>query len=414
MLPTFSPRQLAHPALAALLLASTAACKPSAALPPTAGPSQPPPQEVAAPSSPDDARRPPGTEELTRFLRGKFAPAALRVAELKHDPPVPLPGTPPGSNAWLYQVRVTFVPAEDVLGPVAAPVENAFHADLEALRTLATWSEAYAHSPHAARYPGFPVEPPPSHEPKLLVLLYAKDQPLAPLYGKLSAEWQVDHWNYEIVSLQKPADDKPGKLRSEYTGPLLIQGSPEAERYQKLIRDNLDAARAKKAALDAAYQADLRAATAPGTTYQGTLTHGKNVLRTEARFLAAAAGDEPNAVRMEFRLPEAGYTYLCAVRLASSPPVPLAPANDTAEVREELFGNGGKPAPKADLALRYLHITDPKSARPNTPAVDFRQAAIGFAADPQFWLSIEHGHLTGKMTPYDFHPPYFFDGQAVP
>lgn len=400
--------------LTTLLLVGLFACKPSAALPPTPGPSQPPPREVVAPSPPDDAHHPPTTDDLARFVRGKFPPSFVKLTELKHDPPVPLPGAAPGSNAWAYNVRLTFAPPEDVLGPAAPAAAEAFRADLNALRSLAEWSEAYARSPSAARYPGFPVEPPPSHPPQLLVLVHAKDQPYPPLYGKLSAEWQVDHWDYAVIDLQAPPPDEPGDLRSQYRGPILIQGTQEADRYQALIRDGLTAARAKKAALDAAYQADLRTATQPGTTYQGTLTHAKNVIHTEARFLAAAAGDEPNAVRMEFRLPEAGYTYLCAVRLATSPPVELAPANDTAEVRAELFGNHGKPAPKADLALRYLHITDPKSARPNTPASDFRQAAIGFAADKQFWLSIQDGHLAGKMTPYDFHPPYFFDGRIVP
>ena len=354
----------------------------------------------------------PEAKDLAQFLRGRLSPL-VRLVELKSDPPASLLGASSDSGTWSYNVRVTLAPSEDVLCPPTSEEAASFQSMVDELNTLAAWSQAYARSPYAKRYPGFAVDTPDPARPKLLAIAHPKDKPFAPLYGKMSAEWQVDHWNYEVVALQDPPDQS-GKPRSQYPEPILIRGSPEAIRFVERVKTSLDAARSMKTAIDAAYRADLLKATQPRTVYRGQLTHGKNVLTAEAHLLAAAPGDEPNMARLEFRLPSAGYTYLCSVRLSASPPVQQAASNDEAEDQGRLSNNSGKLTVKADLAVGYLRVTDPKSSRAGTPASDFRSATMSTGVDDKFWLSVRDGRLAGKMTLYDFDPPYFFDGQVVP
>ena len=215
----------------------------------------------------------------------------------------------------------------------------------------------------------------------------------------MEAAWQVDHWHYAVTSMQRLAGDNDAQVRSAFDGPILLQGSPEAAQFLAQVQAALAAARPQKAALDAAYQADLRRAVRLGTTYKGQLVHGKNTLPAEARFVAAAPNASAGAVQMEFRVPP-GYVYRCAVRLADSPPVGM--------------DSDGGSGPKEDLALGYLGVTDPKFNAITSPSADFRAATMAWGADGKCWLHVQDGRLSGNMTMHDFQPPYFFSGQQAP
>ena len=58
-----------------------------------------------------------------------------------------------------------------------------------------------------------------------------KDHPLSPIYAKVTAEWQVDHWRFEPVEGNTSNGLlNAGKLRSEFSGPTMAKGSPERRR----------------------------------------------------------------------------------------------------------------------------------------------------------------------------------------
>ena len=190
-----------------------------------------------------DASHPPGTAELTGFLRSHLPPV-IKLVGLKNDPPVPMPNTAPGSNAWLYNVRLTLAPTEDELGAPPPQQAQAFQDMVDELTGLAAWSQAYAHSPYASLYPGFTADPPTPASPQLLVVTRHKDRPAAPIYGKMAAEWQVDHWLYSVVDMALPEEDS-GRFRSAYPGPVLIQGEPAAERFIAASKAAIAAAKPK-------------------------------------------------------------------------------------------------------------------------------------------------------------------------
>ena len=390
--------------LAIALLVGVPGCKPSP--PPAASQDQTQREEPAA-SAPPDAKHKPDAGDLARFFRSQMSAGPLELVDLRADPPVPLPNAAPGSNAWLYNVRAVFAPTEDVLAEPELRAAQGFASAVDELNALAAWSQAYARSPYAARYPGFAVEPPNPSHPRFLKLMHARGQPYTPLYGKMSAEWQVDHWQYAVQSLQTPTDMENGQPRGEYgDAPVLVEGSMEAARFMGQIKTSLEAAKPKKAALEGSYHADLLAATRPGANYRGQLTHGKNVLPAEARFLAAVPTDDPGTVRMEFRLFHPDYVYLCTVKLAGSPPVSAMDPKGAPTDGSIVF--------KADLAGAYLRVTDPKFDPISSPTADFRTSAAAPCAESYFWLNVHDHHLTGNMTLYDFKPPFFFSGQEAP
>ena len=137
--------------------------------------------------------------ELSNFVRSTLPPV-IKLVEMKNDPPMPMPNTSPGSNVWLVNVRLTFALAEDELGTASPQDAQALQSAVDELSALAAWGRAYAESPYSSLYPGFAVTPPASASPKLLKVIHPKDRPLAPIYGKMAAEWQVDHWQFHTRS----------------------------------------------------------------------------------------------------------------------------------------------------------------------------------------------------------------------
>lgn len=396
VLAIFSPRRLPIGLLlAALLLASsTPGCKPAGS--PAGEPSQPPPA---------DARHPPGTEDLARFFRGTLPPA-FQLVELKSDPPVPLLGTASGDHAWTYNVRLTFAPAEDVLGPPAPHHAAVFREAVDDLAELAVWSQAYARSPYAARYPSLSVAAPAPANLMFLAVLQAKDQPYPPVYGQMSAAWQVDHWHYAVTSLQAPTtDDGDGKLRSQYKDPLLIQNSPEAARFLAQAQ----AARTQHAAIEATYQEDLRRATQPGTLYRGQLRYQGKAAAAEVRFAAPPAGSDPaTEVLLELRLPEApdlAFTYLArrAKRLPLRLDAPTADAStDAEEATPTPTPRKAEPLPKGDLTLRFVAATGQSQtgAPRGTVPGEFLHVTRLFVQPGLVTLSVHDGRLEGQLNGY--------------
>ena len=260
--------------------------------------------------------------ELSNFVRGNLPPV-IKLVEMKNDPPMPMPNTSPGSNVWLVSVRLTFALAEDELGAASPQDVQALQSAVDELSTLAAWSRAYAQSPYASLYPGFTVNPPASASPKLLKVLHPKDRPLAPIYGKMAAEWQVDHWQFSVVDMTLPADD--GQFRSAFTGPVLIQGEPDTERLLVTTKAAIAEAKPKKAAIEAAYEDDLAKATRLGTLYRGQVSRGSSIIAAEVHFLEPPTSDHQTA-RFEVRMPSApSYVFTYTAKLAKEMPIHPAP-----------------------------------------------------------------------------------------
>ncbi len=378
--------------LAAACLAATCGCKPAAS--PPVGHNAPPPELTA--SSPVAAAHRPQADDLARFLRASL-PAQFKLVDLQNDPPVPLPDTAPGTNAWLYNVRCVFAPAEDMLGAPTPQTAVAFQAAVDELSTLAAWSQAYAGSPYAARYSGLMVEPPSPTQPKLLAVLQAKDQPYAPVYGKLAAEWQVDHWNYEVVDLQPPADDQ-GWPRAHYPEPVLVQGSPEAAQFLAKVQAAVAAAKPPQAAIEAAYRADLLAATPPGTRFVGQLRYGGSTVPAEVRLSAPPAGADPQQeVGLEVRLPNTpgeAFTYLAqrAQRLPLHPTVAMN-ADETTPV---LTPEGAEPLAQGDLTLHLVRASG-KPAHTDMVASQLLLVTQTNAQPANVTLQVHAGRLEGRL-----------------
>ena len=249
------------------------------------------------------------------------------MVEVKNDPPVPLPNTSPGSNAWLLTVRLTFAPAEDQFVPVAQDAQ-ALQALLDELRSLADWSQAYASSPYTDLGPGFTVNVPAVTAPQLLVLTHPKDRPLAPVYGKVAAEWQVDHWQFSVLDLQIPAD--VSKPRRAFTAPTLVQGSGDARQFWGAAQAALKAAKESRAAIEHRYQEALARATRPGTVYRGELWlrfngSRKNPVAAELRFVdVTLGGADVHQAQFTLKLPQVpGYDFSFRVKLAAQLPLEL-------------------------------------------------------------------------------------------
>ncbi len=382
MHPMISSR-LASYIIAAVASCALAACKPAA--PATTTQSQTP-SEPSFQTPGGGHRQQPTTAELTNFIRGNLPPV-IKLVELKNDPPVPPPNTAPGSNVWLYNVRLTFAPVEDELSAPSAPATAAFQATVDELNDLVAWSQAYAQSPYASRYPGFTVPPPALASPQLLALLHPKDRPLAPAYGKMMAEWQVDHWQFSMMNMDLPEED--GRFRSTFTGPILLQGSLDAERFVTATKAAIAQAKPKKDAIEAAYKEDLRKATQPGTLYKGQITMLNKSMATEWRFIASPSGD-PNLARFELRLPASGYVFTGSAKLtASIPNLPLPP-----DRTDDAFMHVVESPPKGELKVTLEQVNPHKFIVGDEPANTF---FYGKGTVNNVALTLRDGQLSGNL-----------------
>ena len=351
----FSADQMRRFAFLALASCVLTACKPAA---PTTAQNQTPGEPSL--QTPGDARRQPSTAELTNFIRSNLPPV-LKLVELKNDPPAPPPNIASGSNVWFYNVRLTFAPIEDELSAPSAPVAASFQAIVDELNGLIAWSQAYAQSPYASRHPGFIVEPPAPASPQLLALRHPKDRPLAPIYGKMMAEWQVDHWQFSMVDMNLPEDD--GRFRSTFTGPILLQGGPDAERFMTAAKAAIAQAKPKKETIEAAYKEDLRKATQPSTLYKGQITMRKQSMAAEWQFIASPGGDS-NLVRFELRLPASGYVFTGSAKLAAGIPNMPQPPDRTDDPIMHMV----EPPSQGDLKVTLEQVNPHKLNLADEPA----------------------------------------------
>ena len=339
----------ATPLLCLGLLALAWGCKPAPA--PTA--IEKPRSDKPSDQTPGNPRRVPGTGDLANFLRSQLPPA-VRVVDIKNDPPVPLPNTLPGGNAWLLTVRLTFASAEDLFEPAAVQDIQALQTLLDELQGLDNWSQTYARSPYSDLGPGFTVHVPAPASPQLLVLAHSKDRPFAPVYGRVAAEWQVDHWQFTVLNLQLP--DDASKPRGAFTGPTLVQHSPEAERFLATAKAALSEAKTSQAAIERRYQEALAQATRPGTVYHGELrllsTSPPNPVPVEVRFVDVTLGDPaPHQAQFTLKLaqPPTGHEYVFRAELAEH--LPLVPPGQTHQ------SIGYKAASLGDASIDFQQAT---------------------------------------------------------
>ena len=343
----FTSRRRASILVVAALFTSVG-CKPSA-----------PPSDVGASSSPADrtaspgigVSRQPNSDDLANFLRSLIPPIA-RLVNAKMDPPVRMPGLSPDSNAWMLNVKMTIAPTEDLLALPSEQDAKAFKAVAEELDGFIRWHDAFARSPYARFYPGFEVKAPASPTPQLLVLTHRANQPLPPIYGRMYAEWQVDHWNFAKDVFNMP---DPGQPRSSFTGNYVIKGSHEAEAFLSAEREAIDQAKPKQVAIDSSYAADLVKATRPGVIYRGQVSSGSTAVPAEVRFVEPPTSDEQFA-QFEVQLPSApGNLYVYTAKLAKRMPIHPAPApgdNDVTPTPDDIAST-----PKADLTVGLLRAS---------------------------------------------------------
>ena len=311
--------------LALALLVAAVGCKPAAS--PDAGQSHP--TEDNASRAEGGGPRQPTEAEFAAFLRSTLGPF-VRLGDLKTDPPVRMPNTSPASNVWLVNVKLTLVPVEDLLSLPPTEDAQAIDALVNELNALINWRNAYARSPYARAYGEFKVNAPVSPVPQLLVVSQAKDKPMAPIYGKVAAEWQVDHWQFTNVDLTTPSLGQP---RAAFSGPTMVKGESDGEAFLKAQREAIASAKRKQAAIEASYQKDLVAATKPGTLYRGNVTRNGKAMLAEVRFADPPSGSGAQVAAFALTLPnDPGYRVEYTAKLAQILPLnlPTAPANDDA------------------------------------------------------------------------------------
>ena len=384
------------------VLCGLASCKPVVA--PHGTQNQTPAAASSSETNGGVRRQQPSPAELANFVRSHLPPV-LKLVDLKNDPPVPLPGSALGRNAWLYNVRLTFAATEDELGAPPPQAAQVFQALVDELNELVAWSQAYAKSPYASLYPGFTVEPPEPAAPHLLILLHPKDAPHAPIYGQLAAEWQVDHWQFAMQDAALPEEE--GRFRSAFTGPILIQGEPATDRFVAAAKAAVAQAKPKQEAIERRYQKDLQSATQPGTLYRGQITKGKNSMPAEVRFLAPAPGNDPGVTPCELRLPASDYVYTCSIKLARRVPnMPTAAAGS-----DKPFTQLVEPSAQGDVTLSFEHHNTPKFKPADVLANDLLYSQMGVRDMP---LNLRGGLLQGNVVTMPVSASFVLSAQQVP
>ncbi len=308
-------RQTAVRFLAGVFFLAVAGCKPALT---TATGQANPPIESSAPRQPTAA-------DFQAFFQG-LMPAIVKVSEVKMDPPTRMPNAAPASNVWLLSTKITLTPGEDLFALPSAqdtqPIDN-FVAELNA---LVAWRNSYANSPYVKACGAFEVKVPAAPLPQLLVVTQPKDHPLPPLYLKATAEWQVDHWQFDSAEGNSSTVLRnAGKPRSEFTGPTMIKGGPEAEKAVGSVRDAVSQARKEIEAIRRRYTEQVVRGTKPGTLYTGAVSYGANVAPCELRFLDPPPGGDAHFANFQVTLPSQNPPcwYVYKARVSTELPIPV-------------------------------------------------------------------------------------------
>ncbi len=385
--------------IAAVLLLGLASCKPAR---PTGGGQKPRTAQDTPFTKENSTSHQPGSDELATFLRASV-PSLLRLVEVKMEPPARMSNTLPTANTWVFGVKLTLAPTEDLFGPASPEDTQAFQAVADELAGLAHWHAAYLHSAYVRLSPGFEMPAPATPTPQLVVLLHRAKGPLAPIYGKMAAEWQVDHWRFSRVDLDLP---EPGEPLSTFSAPHLIKGSPAAASFLSTAREVIAQGKAKQAAINASYAASLVQATRPGTLYQGQITHRGSTVAAEVRFLLAPAGAEASSVGMEVRLPATpGEAFLYSARRSQQ--VPLASAAVTPAGAPVPTPVSAELIPQADLRLSFVSASGKEGPYNETIPVALLNLQRHYAQPDAVWLHLFERHLDGRLNGYVTDPTGF-------
>ena len=359
------------------------------------------------PSSPTSSSgpRPPSADEAKAFVQS-LLPSSLRLSDFKADAPMRQPNTAPDGNAWTISVKVTLTPAEDLLTTASLEQDRAFYAPIRDLDDLKAWRNTYVRSIYARTYGAFDL---PALKPPvpLLVVQQAKGKALSPLYGKLAAEWQVDHWKWSEADLEPPSVGRPRAMFG--SDPTLILGSPEAEAVAAAQRKGVDEFRQKQADVEARYAKDLAAATKPGTTYKGQIKHPNGTMPCEVRFVETAGAADPQTVSFEVRVPQ-DPAYLYVFKAKFSPTIPLNIASDAAyQPTSPATSDADAAPPVGDLTATYVRGTGKLATYGNWPGVLVNGAIrLSYGGTPLVLLG---GHIRGVVG--DFNGDYTLDAEQI-
>ncbi len=224
----------------------------------------------------------------------------------------------------------------------------------------------------------------------------------------MSAEWLVDHWQFSVRELVMP--EGGGHLRSEHTGPILIQGDPATVRFITAAKAAVAEAKSRKDAIERNYQEDLRKATQPGTLYEGQITRRDKMMDAEVQFVASMPGDVAGLAKFELRLPASGFEYTCSAKLAQGVPnMPVASTN-----ADDSSLNFAQTTQKGDLIVNYEHVKDPKFNPSNGLANDFRSYMIGDAAPKNVPVTLLNRRLTGLIAGFEVTHGFTLSAQQNP
>lgn len=105
----------------------------------------------------------------------------------------------------------------------------------------------------------------------------------------------MDHWKTRNYDLEMEDLDTLGKPRGGFPANALVVDSAAAQAFINAQRDTIAKATAKRTEIESAYRAMVTAATAPGTRYVGTITHGLGTVAAEVRFGSRPGGQNDNA-----------------------------------------------------------------------------------------------------------------------
>ena len=351
------------------------------------------------------ASRQPSADDAKVYVQ-TLLPSALRLSNFQADAPMRQPNTSPDGNTWTVSVKATLTPAEDLLAAASLEQDHAFYAATDDLDDLKAWRNTYVRSRYARTYGAFdlPTLPPPAH---LLVVQQPKGKPLAPIYGKVAAEWQVDHWRWSNVDLEPPSS--LGQPRALFTDdPTLVLGSPEADAV-RVAQQGLDEFRHKQATTEDRFAKDLAAATKPGTVYRGQVKHPNGVLPCEVRFVEAKGAGDPQTVTFEVRLPQdPAYLYVYRAKLGSKIPLNIALGAAYQPV-SSTTSDADTDVPVGDLSVRYVRGTGKLAAFGNLPGMMLNAAMGGSYSDVPFVLL--GGHLKGVVG--DFNGEFALSADLV-
>ena len=292
----------------------------------------------------------------------------VRLAEVKMDPPVPMPNTSPADNVWLCKVKVTLVPTEDLLVHPSTEDAAAIDGLVNELNALVNWRNLYAKSPYVRACGDVKLKVPTASVPQFLVVQHAKGQPLPPVYGKMAAEWQVDHWQFSVVDMNLAVDGKP---RSDYPGSTMVKGSAEAEAFLKAEHDAIAQARQQIETVRSSYADQILRGTKPGTVYTGTVSYAQNVAPCELRFLDPTPGGDARFVNFQVTLPNLNPPcwYIYKARVTTELPIPVPGTQPTPANPNPTFDfDTSNRVPEHNVFQSFVRCSNNKVGRDTLPS----------------------------------------------